>query len=381
MSKNFYGNEFKLGVLGGGQLGRMLIQEAININLSVSILDPDPNAPCKDLCSNFQVGSLTDYDTVYQFGQDVDVLTIEIENVNWEALAALEAEGKKVYPQPRIIQMVQDKGLQKQFYQQHNIPTADFYLIENKAGIAAYADQFPFMQKMRTGGYDGRGVTALKDPNNLDSAFDAPSVLEKFVDFQTEISVIVARNASGETKAFPVVELDFNPEANLVEYLFAPATVEASIQETALQIATDLIKQLDMVGLLAVEMFVTKDGQVLMNEMAPRTHNSGHHSIEANHTSQFMQHLRAILDMPLGDPSLIVPAVMVNVLGEKGFEGEAIYEGLDATMAMPGVHVHLYGKKFTRSFRKMGHVTATGETLAAAKEKAQKVKEILKVKA
>ena len=381
MQKSFTSNQFKLGILGGGQLGRMFIQEAISYNLDVHVLDPDENAPCKDISTTFQVGSLIDFDTVYAFGKGKDVITIEIEHVNADALQKLEDEGVKVFPQPKVLKMIQDKGLQKQFYAENNIPTSDFHLIDNKEGIAQFRSEFPFMQKMRTGGYDGRGVTPLRNDADLEKAFDAPSLLEKFVDFEKEISVIVSRNESGEVKSYPVVELEFNPEANLVDFLFAPAYVANGVEKKAREIAEDLVAKTGIVGLLAVEMFVTKSGEVLVNEIAPRTHNSGHQSIEGNVTSQFEQHLRSVLNLPLGDTRMVEPSVMVNLLGEKDFDGEAIYEGLDEVLKMPGVHVHLYGKKFTRSFRKMGHVTVGAKTLEEAKGIALKVKEVLKVKA
>ena len=381
MKKSFTSNQFKLGILGGGQLGRMFIQEAINYNLDVHVLDPDENAPCKDISTTFRTGSLKDFDAVYNFGKGKDVVTIEIEHVNADALQKLEDEGVKVFPQPKILKMIQDKGLQKQFYAEHGIPTSDFHLIDSKADIERFRNEFPFMQKMRTGGYDGRGVTPLRNDADLEKAFDAPSLLEKFVDFDKEISVIVARNESGEVKSYPVVELEFNPEANLVDFLFAPANLTDGIEDKAREIAENLVKKTGIVGLLAVEMFVTKTGEVLVNEIAPRTHNSGHQSIEGNVTSQFEQHLRSVLNLPLGDTRMIEPSVMVNLLGEKGFEGEAVYEGMEEAIKLPGVHVHLYGKKFTRSFRKMGHVTVGATTLAEAHDIAVRVKETLKVKA
>lgn len=371
----------KIAVLGGGQLGRMLIQEAINWNLHVSILDPDPNAPCKDIASHFVNGSLTDFDTVYQFGKNADLLTIEIEHVNVEAMEKLEAEGVEVYPQPRLLRLIQDKGLQKIFYSENNIPTAKYVLVDNKAGIAAHAADFPFMQKLRKGGYDGKGVTALKDPSKLENAFDAPSVLEQFVNFKKEISVIVSRNTKGEVKSFPVVDMLFNSEANLVEFLFSPAEIPAKAEEEAQRIARLIAEKLEIVGVLAVEMFLTQDDEILVNEIAPRPHNSGHQTIEGNYTSQYEQHLRSILGFPAGSTAIVEPSVMVNLLGEKGFEGEAKYEGLEEMLAMEGVYVHLYGKKITKPFRKMGHVTVLGKTLEEAMKKAQLVKEKLKVKA
>ena len=379
--KNFYDTDFRLGILGGGQLGRMFIQEAINYNLSVDILDPDTNAPCKEIATSFTLGDLKDEETVYNFGKNKDVLTIEIEHVNIAALYRLKEDGVKVFPQPEVLEIVQDKGLQKQFYFDNGIPTAPFQLVENKAEIEKHRGQFPFMMKLRKGGYDGKGVTPLRNELDMKDAFDAPSVLEKMVDFQTEISVIVGRNENGEIKSYPVVELEFNPEANLVEFLFSPGNLTKEIEEKAQKIALDVAEKIGVVGILAIEMFVTKDGEVLVNEIAPRPHNSGHQSIEANYTSQYEQHLRSILNLPLGDTGIVKPSVMVNLLGEKGYTGDAIYEGLNEALAMPGVNVHLYGKKFTKPFRKMGHVTVIAEELNTAIAYANEVKSILKIKA
>ncbi len=378
MKKPFY-NNFRLGVLGGGQLGRMLIQEAINLNIQIVSLDPDKDAPCKDLATDFVVGDLQDFKAVYDFGKTVDMLTIEIEHVNVDALQKLEEEGLPVYPQSRVLKIVQDKGLQKEFYKKNNIPSSAFFLIENKNEIGKYASEFPFMQKLRKGGYDGRGVTRLTDPGNLNNAFDEPSVLEKFIDFEKEISVIIARNKTGETKCFPITELEFNPEVNLVEYLFAPAAVTPSVEQEAYEIAEKIVIALDFIGILAVEMFLCKDGKILVNEIAPRAHNSGHHTIEANYTSQYEQHLRSILNLPLGSTKSLSPAVMVNLLGEKGFSGEAVYQGFENVVAVEGVKIHLYGKKNTKPYRKMGHITILDESLEKAKEKAEWVKNELKI--
>ena len=371
--------QLHIGILGGGQLGRMMIQSAINLNLQISVLDPDKNAPCKHLVKKFSHGSLTDYDTVYAFGKDKDLITIEIENVNTEALKALEKEGKKVYPQPHIIELIQDKGSQKMFYQRNNIPSPDFFLVENKAQIGKYANYFPFFQKLRKGGYDGKGVTKLVSPHHLDKAFEEPSVLERLVDFDKELAVIVARSESGEVKCFPVVECEFNPEANLVEFLFSPANIKKTVEKEALRIAAEVAEKLGIVGLLAVELFLTKDGKVLVNEIAPRPHNSGHHTIEANVTSQFEQHLRAILNLPLGDTAIVKAGVMVNLLGDFGYEGPAVYQGLEDVLKFSGVYIHLYGKLSTKPFRKMGHVTIVDEDILKAKQKAKLVKHTLKV--
>ncbi len=373
--------ELKIGILGGGQLGRMLLQSAIDFNLQVHMIDPDPNAPCSGLASSFQVGDLMDYEAVLSFGKTLDIISIEIEAVNTDALKVLRDQGVKVFPQPEVIEMIQDKRKQKTFYKANRIPTADFILTESKEDVAKNVDFLPAVNKLGKGGYDGRGVEILRSESDLHKAFDQPSLMEKLVDFKKELSVIVARNESGEAKCFPLVELVFHPTANLVEFLFAPAEVSNEVEQKAYELAEDLIKKLDMVGLLAVEMFLTQDDEILVNEIAPRTHNSGHHTIEANITSQFEQHLRAILDMPLGATDLVKPAAMLNVLGEEGFTGEAQYEGLLELMGIPGVHLHLYGKKITKPFRKMGHITITDENTLTLKEKTLRVKEILKVKA
>ena len=369
----------KLGILGGGQLGRMLIQSALDLNLNIKILDPDENAPCSKIAGEFVHGKLTDYDTVYAFGKDCDVITVEIENVNVEALQTLKQEGKRVYPQPEVIALIQDKRTQKQFYKDKNIPTADFVLTEDLEDVRKYQDFLPAVNKLGKEGYDGKGVQILRTAADIDKAFNSKGLLEKLIDFEKEIAVIVSRNEAGEINYFPAVELVFHPEANLVEYLFAPADIDDSIAEQAYAIAEKVISELGMVGLLAVEMFVTRDGQVLVNEVAPRPHNSGHQTIEANFTSQYEQHLRSILGLPLGSTEAIMPSAMVNLLGEDGYTGEARYEGLHEVMAQKGVHVHLYGKKYTKPFRKMGHVTIVDENVLMLREKVNFVKQTLKV--
>ncbi len=376
--KAFYG-DLKLGILGGGQLGRMLIQQAINYNVTVKILDPDREAPCRKLCDEFVVGSLGDYETVYKFGKKVDLLTIEIEKVNVDALEQLEKEGVLVYPQPRVIRLIQDKGLQKHFFKENNIPTAEFKLISSANELKNSGYSYPFIQKLRRDGYDGRGVYKVVDETYLPSAFTEPSLIEKLIDFEKEISVIVARNESGEVSTFPLVEMEFNPQVNLVEFLISPSTLSFEIQQEAERIAKKIADDLKIVGLLAVEMFLTKDGQILVNELAPRPHNSGHQSIEGNVVSQFEQHLRAIFDQPLGDTTCISNAVMINVLGEEGYEGPAIYQGIEKILKCPGVYVHLYGKALTKPFRKMGHVTVVDSDREKAIEKAHYVQDTLKV--
>lgn len=380
MSSNFNQN-IKLGILGGGQLGRMLVQSAIDFNLDVRILDPDPEAPCNGIVKNFQVGKLTDFDTVYQFGKDCDVITIEIENVNIEALKKLQNEGKKVFPQPEVVELIQDKRTQKQFYKTNNIPTAEFILTNGKQDVMDNKQFLPAVNKLGKEGYDGRGVQMLRSVSDLDKAFDKSGILEKLIDFEKEIAVIVARSNSGEVVTYPAVELVFHPEHNLVEYLFSPANISLETTEKANKIAIEVIEKLNMVGILAVEMFVDKTGVVLVNEVAPRPHNSGHQTIEGNITSQYEQHLRAVLGWSLGKTQQLIPAAMVNILGHEGFRGIAKYEGMDDILNKKGVHVHLYGKKNTKPFRKMGHVTIVDQDAKKLKNKVNFVKQTLKVKA
>ena len=362
----------KLGILGGGQLGRMLIQEAVNFNIHISLLDPSVNAPCADLANNFVVGNFNDYQTVLDFGKTVDVLTIEIEHVNIEALEELERLGKKVFPTPQALRTIQDKGLQKQFYKANDIPTAPFHLIDNAEDALLFKEKGPFMQKLRKGGYDGKGVTPLRTESEFNAAFNAPSVLEEFVPFVKELAVIVARNESGEIATFPLVEMEFNPEANLVEFIFSPANVNIEIESNAKKIAIEIANKLEHVGLLAIELFLTEDGNLLVNEIAPRPHNSGHHTIEACFVSQYGMHLRAILNMPLGSTGLRTPAVMINLLGEKGFEGKARYENIEEVLHTEGAYIHLYGKEDTKPFRKMGHITVCNSNLEEAKNIARR---------
>ncbi|TNE56186.1 MAG: 5-(carboxyamino)imidazole ribonucleotide synthase [Bacteroidetes bacterium] len=379
MRKKWYGNKFRLGVLGGGQLGRMMIQEAVNLDVEIHCLDPDQEAPCKDLATSFQIGSLQDYDEVMRFGSDKDLLTIEIEHVNVEALEALEKRGIPVFPQPGILRMIQDKGLQKEFYAAHGFPTAPFRLIQNKSQINENIS-FPVVQKLRTGGYDGKGVVILNGPNDLKNAFDQESVLEEKIPFEKELSVIVARNQRGECASYPVVECEFNPESNLVEFLFSPARISNSVEREAKSLAEKLIQQLNMVGLLAVEFFLTSSGELLINEIAPRPHNSGHHTIECNSCSQFEQHLRSILNLPLGDTKAIQAGVMVNIIGAEGYQGEPYYDGLEEVLSMPGVKPHIYGKKQTKPHRKMGHATIHHDDLDSAIKIATEVQKRLQVK-
>ncbi len=376
--KAFY-QDFRLGILGGGQLGRMLIQSCPNLDIFTAVLDPSNVAPCKDLASEFQVGDITDFDTVYRFGKGVDLLTIEIENVNVQALYKLEEEGLPVYPQPRVIDIIQDKRTQKQFYREHGIPTPDFVLVENRADAAQRAAFLPAFNKIGKGGYDGGGVQRIASAADLGKVFDAPGLLEKFIDFDREISVIAARNAKGEIAVFPAVECIFDPKYNLVDYLVAPSSASAAVLAKADAIARKVVEAFGIVGLLAVEMFVTKNGDVLVNECAPRPHNSGHQTINANYTSQYEQHLRAILGLPLGATTIKSPSAMVNLLGAEGFSGPARYEGLDELLHIEGVSLFLYGKKLTRAKRKMGHVTILDSDMRRLLEKVELVKKAVRV--
>ena len=377
--KAFYQQDFKLGILGGGQLGRMLIQSCVNFDVFTAVLDPAANASCCHLASRFSQGSLTDFDTVYQFGKQVDLLTIEIENVNVEALHKLEAEGLKVYPQPRVIEIIQDKRRQKQFYREHNIPTAEFVLVDGRKDIADNAAFLPAFNKLGKGGYDGGGVQRLNSIADLDKGFDKPGLLEKYIDFDRELSVIAARNAQGEVAVFPAVECIFDPRYNLVDYLLSPSSAAPEIQQRAEAIARQVVEAFGIVGLLAVEMFVTREGEVLVNEVAPRPHNSGHQTISANHVSQYEQHLRAILGLPLGYTALKSPSAMVNLLGAAGHSGKVRYEGMEAVLQIPGTNVVLYGKQETRPARKMGHVTILDDNLDRLRDKVQDVKRLLRV--
>lgn len=374
----FY-QDFKLGILGGGQLGRMLIQSCVNFNLTTSVIDPDSQAPCSGFSNEFRTGSLQDYETVYNFGKSVDLLTIEIENVNVDALEKLEQEGVKVYPQASVIKTIQDKRIQKQFYKDNNIPTADFVLIDSKDDIKKHEAFLPAFQKLGKGGYDGGGVQRLTSIADIDKGFDAPSLLEKLVDFKNEIAVICARNAKGEITVYPAVELVFHPEYNLVDYLLAPARLSPELEKKAQDIAEKTTEALGIVGILAVELFQTKDDEFLVNEVAPRPHNSGHQSINANFTSQYEQHLRAILNLPLGSTATKRPSAMVNLLGEEGYTGAAIYQGLDDILKIEGVNLFLYGKKITKPHRKMGHITIIDDDVDRLIEKVELVKKTIKV--
>lgn len=377
MEKNIFGDSHRLGILGGGQLGRMFIQEAINYDIHVHIMEDSENAPSFSICTSFTKGDITNYDDVVAFGKSLDILTVEIENVNIEALYFLEKNGVNVFPQPRVLEIIKDKGLQKSFYIQNNIPTSDFQLLEQNTDESTLKSLLPFVQKLRTGGYDGKGVQILKIENDLKHSFLAPSIAEELVSFTKELSVIVARNKKGETAVYPTVECEFN-DANLVEFLFSPAAITDEIEKKAKELAIDVINKLDMVGLLAVELFLLEDGELLVNEVAPRPHNSGHHTIECNETSQFEQHLRSILNMPLGSTEIVRFGTMINLIGNE--DGKVVYSGINEAIKTSGVHIHLYGKAFSKKNRKMGHVTITANSLGEAIEKTKSIKNLIEIK-
>lgn len=377
-------SDLKLGIIAGGQLGKMLIQEASKWDIITYVLDPVENCPAGSIASFFTKGDYLDFNDVYRFGKRVNILTYEIENINTSALHKLKQEGVKVVPDPAILEMIQDKGLQKEFYRENNFPTSSFKLFSSKEEIANAVFtgelKYPFVQKLRKGGYDGRGVSVIHDNKDLELLLDGPSVIENKVDIDKEIALIVARNEKGEIKCFPAVEMVFDKKANLVEKLICPSNISDEMTTKAKKIASGVIEKLEMAGLLAVEFFIDHKGKLLVNEVAPRPHNSGHHTIESVITSQFEQHLRAILNLPLGSTHLKMSAVMINLLGEKGHEGPVAYEGLTESMAIEGVKVHVYGKKFTRPMRKMGHVTVMAREMEEAVKNADKVKKLIKVK-
>lgn len=378
-------SDFKLGIIAGGQLAKMLIQAASQWDVQIHILDGAPNGPAAPLSHSFTKGHFANYDDVYAFGQTVDMLTFEIEHVNVEALRKLKAEGKQIFPDPEVLATIQDKGKQKEFYQQHQLKTAPFQVLEGKSQIekALMAGQlkFPFVQKSRTEGYDGRGVAVITGVHDLPKVMDTPSVVETAIDIDKEIAIVAARNHKGEIQCFPAVEMEFNAEANLVEYLMCPAAITKEVSDKCMALATQAIEKLNVVGLLAVELFLDKQGEIWINEAAPRPHNSGHHTIEANATSQYEQHLRAILGFSLGSVQLKSCAVMINLLGAAGHTGPVRYNGLAEAMAVEGASVHLYGKKETKPFRKMGHVTVSAMSVAKALENANQVKNLLTVTA
>ena len=383
MTMEYFSSDFTIGILGGGQLGKMMLYETRKFDIRTKVMDASDEAPCKIACDEFVKGNLMDYDAVYNFGQDVDVLTIEIENVNLDALEKLEDEGKKVYPPTKALRIIQNKAKQKLFYVDHNIPTAEFhrfaYKSEIEDSILNGGLELPFIWKAAQFGYDGQGVKVVRKLEDLEGLPPGECIAEEMVNFKNELAVIVSRSVSGEVKTYPVVEMEFHPEANQVEYVICPARISDAVATKAQEIALQVSNKIKQVGLLAVEMFQTQEDEILVNEVAPRPHNSGHYSIEASYTNQFEQHIRAILDLPLGNTASKVAGIMVNLVGAEGHTGDVVYENIQEIMAMDGVTPHIYGKKQTRPFRKMGHVTIVNEDIAEARRIAQEVKEKIKV--
>jgi 5-(carboxyamino)imidazole ribonucleotide synthase len=380
---NYFSSDFKLGILGGGQLGKMLLFDTRKFDIQTYVLDPSDEAPCKIACNQFFKGDLMDFETVYNFGKQVDVLTFEIELVNLQALVKLEEEGLKVYPSPKTLQLIQNKGIQKDFYLKNNIPTAPFKRFENlqnlKSAVTSSAVEMPFVWKCTEFGYDGNGVKVVRNILDLEKLPNVECIAETMIPFKNELAVIVCRNPSGEIKTYPVVEMEFHPEANQVEYVICPARIDDKVADKARAIALNVSQQFNHVGLLAVEMFQTSADEILVNEVAPRPHNSGHYSIEASYTSQFENHLRAILDLPLGNTDSKVAGIMVNLTGAEGYSGNVIYENIQTILGWNGVTPHIYGKKQTRPFRKMGHVTIVNENIDEARRIAEDVKNTIRV--
>lgn len=383
IKKSYFSSDFTLGILGGGQLGKMLLYETRKWDIATKVMDPSREAPSRLACNKFVQGDLMDFNAVCDFGKDVDVLTIEIENVNIDALEMLEKEGVKVYPTPRELRLIQNKVNQKLFYVDHGIPTAPFsrfaYTSEIKDSLDHGGLQLPFVWKSAQFGYDGQGVKIVRERSDLDGLPNVECLAESLIPFKTELAVIVARNSKGNSVNYPVVEMEFHPEANQVEFVLCPARIPEEVAKKAIKTALKVSDSLEHIGLLAVEMFQTREDEVLVNEVAPRPHNSGHYSIEASFTNQFEQHLRCILGLPLGNTDSKVAGVMVNLVGAEGYEGEVLYENIEEIMNLRGVTPHIYGKAVTRPFRKMGHVTIVNEDMHEARELAGKVKETIKV--
>ena len=380
---NYFSSDFKLGILGGGQLGKMLLFDTRKFDVQTFVLDPSDEAPCRMACNQFFKGDLMHYETVYQFGKMVDALTIEIELVNLQALEKLEEEGLKIYPSPKTLRLIQNKGKQKDFYVENNIPTAPHLrfvgLDDLKNALEKDELEFPFVWKSAEFGYDGNGVKIVRSTMDLIDLPDVECISEDMIPFKNELAVIVCRNPSGEIKTYPVVEMEFHPEANQVEYVICPARIDPGVAEKARAIALNVSEKFNHVGLLAVEMFQTEDDEIIVNELAPRPHNSGHYSIEASYTSQFENHLRAVLDLPLGNTDSKVAGIMVNLVGAEGHSGNVIYENIETILGWNGVTPHIYGKKQTRPFRKMGHVTIVNADITEARRIAEDVKNTIRV--
>ena len=381
---NYFSSDFKLGILGGGQLGKMLLQVTSRLSIKTNILDPSEDSPCKNLCNEFETGNLMDFDAVYQFGKKCDLVTFEIEHVNIEALEKLESEGTKVYPTSKTLKIIQNKNLQKQFFIDNNIPTSDFYYFKSpkdfKNSLHKNQISFPCVWKKTKFGYDGYGVEIIKSIEQIDNLPNEECIIEEFIPFEKELATTIVRNYSGDIQIFPLVQMDFNKESNQVEYVVCPAQVNREIKDLANALAMKVSKSFKHVGLLAIEMFLTKDNKILINEVAPRPHNSAHYSIEACENSQFQQHINSILNLKLGSCKSNNNAIMVNLVGEKGYSGPVIYQGIEKAMEQSNVSVHIYGKSNTKPNRKMGHVTVTDENLKNGLKKAKSVKNLIKVK-
>ncbi|MEW7400634.1 5-(carboxyamino)imidazole ribonucleotide synthase [Elizabethkingia anophelis] len=365
----------KIGILGGGQLGRMLIQSALKYDDEFYTLDPAADAPCYNI-SYFTQGNFNDYQTVLDFGKDKDVVTIEIEHVNADALETLESQGVKVVPNSRIIKIIQQKILQKEFYKENNIPSPDFQTVQNKSEINF---PLPFVQKMNTGGYDGKGVQVIRTEEDLQRLWDAPSVLESLVDIDKELAVIVARNENGETKTFPVTEMVADPKLNLLDFNICPTTLTEDIQYQISAITDKFLAAINSPGLFAIELFLDKEGKVWVNETAPRLHNSGHQSQEGNTNSQFEQMYRVVKNLPLADTDAVTFSGMLNLVGAEGFSGKVVYAGLDEVLKLPKTYIHLYGKTETKPGRKMGHINVLADSREELMEKLVKIKEMVQV--
>ncbi|NDG46035.1 MAG: 5-(carboxyamino)imidazole ribonucleotide synthase [Flavobacteriia bacterium] len=379
----FFSTTKTIGILGGGQLGKMLLTTTRQWDLTTHVMDPSPEAPARIGCNHFTQGDLMEYQDVLDFGKKVDLLTIEIENINTKALAELEKQGVKVYPQAAVLELIQNKCKQKEFYQKKGIPTAPFQVFNSKEALKDAVVRgrvsFPFVWKSAAMGYDGFGVQIIRSNQDLETVSEGGCMAEDLVAIEKEIGVIVCRSVSGETISYPSVEMEFHPTANQVEFVLSPARISKKIEEKAREVALEVSKAYQHVGLLAVELFLTKEGEIWVNEVAPRPHNSGHYSIEASYTSQFEQHIRALLDLPLGNPENKVAGVMVNLVGAEGHQGPVYYKNMEHILAIEGVCPHIYGKKETRPFRKMGHITIVNKNLETARQIAAQVKETIEI--
>jgi 5-(carboxyamino)imidazole ribonucleotide synthase len=369
----------KIGILGGGQLGRMLLQAGVNYPVETFLMENDAGCPAAHLCHHFTKGDIKNFDDVYNFGKGLNAITIEIESANEDALEKLESEGVKIYPKPSALRIIKNKILQKKFYKDNQLPTAEYVITQNLAELKNNENFLPAVHKKAMGGYDGRGVQILKKKEDVSKGFDEPAILEKMVEIHKEIALIVAINEKGEAAFYPPVDMVFNKDLNLLDYQISPADIPEKAIWKIEAIAITLVKNLKSPGIFAVEFFIDRNGDVLVNETAPRVHNSGHHTIEANYSSQFDMLWRIMLNYPLGNTDHILPAAIVNLLGADGFEGDAKYEGINEILAMDNVFVHIYGKKKTKAGRKMGHITILSKEKQDLTHKARNIKNALKV--